>query len=1454
MPSSLQAQRASLGNGSKPAVASLASFVRVEDCASRAQSILYATIALTLLLPGPAHAIPSPDVMVNLFASAAQVLGLLSIVFGRWFFVSRRKSSASGKQSPVQKFAFAASVVLCLVASSGWYLYYASVRDDNLARLQVNLNRNSREEGRKIVDVSLKELSFSDQQRRDDGIQTEELARELAAPGDVQLIDVRESEEFEVGAIEKARHVRFPDLLAAPEKYLDKQRPITVLCFNGNRSSELAAHFENLGYQCRFMIGGYEKWLAEERALATSADGERGDLREVPDYANKMELLDTPDVMAVLEKREIQFVDVRYPGDFEAGHLPGAVNIPMRKLTTAELDAAILALPKDRAIIVPCYDKRSSFFGLVMGLRATRAGFEYLGRYTVPEGFSAPGKDKPHVAAWKAAHAPKSVLTIMSEPLSGILAWLQGHIGTLALAILALVALIRFAILPLTWKSERDRRVQRELEPESARLKVEAQGDGRLYAALSTELFRAHGVRPVLNFVATLAQLFFFTAFFSVVQRAAEGSVESFSWISELGKPDPTHILPLSVGALLVLQVLVTAKRPYKYWVLGLTVVAAAGLVALTWSLSAAVGLYLVASLTWLVAQTLAIGWFMNRRAGAPERERARVLARHEHANVVPLAVAHIVSGCGNKASRLARLMEAGFEVPNGFVVRASAVRARGADGRFAAEDANAVVEALRRMSATRLAVRSSGLNEDGADKSYAGVFDSILDVEKDSVFAALERVADSLSTDRTAAYSSERETGAIVVQAMVPARFAGVLFTEHPAHSGAAAVEWIAGLGDALVSGRAQPKSFALGRYSGLALTEESAPMDLGPLFAIGRHAEAVFGRPQDMEWAFADGRFFVLQARDITRLCTVGDDERALKEAERARLSSLARDELATTVVLAQNELTELLPRPRPFSLAFMNDLFGFGGSTHRAMQNLGLDYDVRPNSTPYVVSAFGALYVNKAEERRRLARGPSTIAAFRLTRAADEIERAWREEFDPAQRRDARRNEALDLTRFTLAELVDTFGEARRDFVERTYVRAEEINIGADFYMKAALRAIEKRHIDAASELSQIPPTVVHTAFERLARGDTFGFVEMFGHRAQLDYEFAEPRYVEDPDLVESLADRLSTARHAQRAKESAPVAHGGVLGLAIDRARRWQVLKEEAKHNALRDVAHLRRLLVELGSRTHLDERIFDLLPLEVARLSEDEFRTMTAPALVMRRADEAAAFESIRLPSALSLADLEALDLEHGGLIPRVPREGSLRGTRVSGTGGVIGRARVLREPHEIASFARHEILVARFTDPTWMPVFPLASGIVTEVGGWLSHAAIQAREYGLTGIVGVEGALASIETGDLLVLASDGTVEKIAERRVEVRITIERSVRVMRKSGEAEGRIRDLSTRGALLSIASTKLEIGEELDIETPWGEPLGARVVRNGIPGVYGLTLRETIDPATVVASTTK
>jgi rifampicin phosphotransferase len=97
--------------------------------------------------------------------------------------------------------------------------------------------------------------------------------------------------------------------------------------------------------------------------------------------------------------------------------------------------------------------------------------------------------------------------------------------------------------------------------------------------------------------------------------------------------------------------------------------------------------------------------------------------------------------------------------------------------------------------------------------------------------------------------------------------------------------------------------------------------------------------------------------------------------------------------------------------------------------------------------------------------------------------------------------------------------------------------------------------------------------------------------------------------------------------------------------------------------------------------------------------------------------------------------------------------GALAGSPVS-AGTVEGRARVILKL-ENANMDKGDILVTPYTDPAWTPLFPLAAGLVTEVGGLMTHGAVVAREYGIPAVVGVDNATSKIKDGQIIRI--DGT-------------------------------------------------------------------------------------------------
>ena len=151
-------------------------------------------------------------------------------------------------------------------------------------------------------------------------------------------------------------------------------------------------------------------------------------------------------------------------------------------------------------------------------------------------------------------------------------------------------------------------------------------------------------------------------------------------------------------------------------------------------------------------------------------------------------------------------MIRAGLPVPGGFVLSAKLLESLGQDMELAPSLLRELEAAWKEADIEKAAVRSSGLNEDGSDKSYAGIFDSVLNVEWKTLGAAIKKVKESINGGRVSSYGlGAGERGGIIIQKMVPAEYAGVLFTEHPRETGSMLVEMVEGLGEALVSGASQ-------------------------------------------------------------------------------------------------------------------------------------------------------------------------------------------------------------------------------------------------------------------------------------------------------------------------------------------------------------------------------------------------------------------------------------------------------------------------------------------------------------------------------------------------------------------------------------------------------------------------------------------------------------------------
>lgn len=229
----------------------------------------------------------------------------------------------------------------------------------------------------------------------------------------------------------------------------------------------------------------------------------------------------------------------------------------------------------------------------------------------------------------------------------------------------------------------------------------------------------------------------------------------------------------------------------------------------------------------------------------------------------------------GGKGSALERLGAAGFSVPPWFALAYG--------GGWQVAD---FVRALQDLGPGPFAVRSSGMAEDGADHSFAGQFESYLNVPATEVVTKAGAVWESARSETLAAYCRERglplpEPPVALIQQMVPAVFAGVAFSADPVggQRGVTVVSATVGTAERLVNGEVDGELWRFTRDGKMLDRPVAGVLDetrAREVAALARNCESFFRRPQDIEWAVdGGGKLWLLQSRPITTLGSLPDPD---------------------------------------------------------------------------------------------------------------------------------------------------------------------------------------------------------------------------------------------------------------------------------------------------------------------------------------------------------------------------------------------------------------------------------------------------------------------------------------------------------------------------------------------------------------------------------------------------
>ncbi|MCZ8514447.1 PEP-utilizing enzyme [Paenibacillus filicis] len=769
----------------------------------------------------------------------------------------------------------------------------------------------------------------------------------------------------------------------------------------------------------------------------------------------------------------------------------------------------------------------------------------------------------------------------------------------------------------------------------------------------------------------------------------------------------------------------------------------------------------------------------------------------------------------GGKGGKLAFMLQKGYPVPDGLVVLPAAFEQEELNEEAWAE-VQAGVEAIRaKHPGTSFAIRSSARSEDSAQASFAGEFETLLNVKTDNELReAIRTVRRSRHSERVQAYSTAQKLGAadqlaVVIQRMVPSELAGVLFTADPITGSSVAMtgNYVYGLGERLVSGEANAHPFTLTRPKG----SYEGPADFtrfaAKLYRYALRLEEELGGPQDMEWAVAGGRLYLLQTRPITTLRAGSSDTYEWN------------DSAAGDFLWSNTNVGEAMSGVfTPLSWSFLRMLdeeqtvipgyYLFSGNLYGRMYtniSLGLSvypavgkdikplvtrmsevFGLMPEDAVIPVFPFTKWGLAKAMVPRLITRLKKMKQASGLMSRHLDSSPSWCRTLTARISR-AKTKEALiklwneELLPGNLTALWVALTGGRRMVIAHKLSQAL-IRLAGTEDANTLMS-----NLRGGAALESLGPVI---GIAKVMRGDMSRdeYRLKYGHRGPHEFELSIAHPGEDPEWLERqiedfrqagtdveglLAKQKAQYEAALRRLETkVPSGKAGRLSERLNRVGEAARLRESVRSEWTRVFRVNRAFALQAGRLTGIGEDVFFLYLEEVLRLLQGDasmlplvpvrkatFRRYEAlpplPSLIRGKFD---AFRWAEAPNRrLDYYDATA---PVAGIDGEGDAEALLQGF-AGAAGRVEGFVRVLGTPEEGTELRPGEILVASTTNVGWTPLFPRAGAVVTDIGAPLSHAAIVARELGIPAVVGCGNATARLKTGDRVLVDGGQGVVKI---------------------------------------------------------------------------------------------
>ena len=778
-----------------------------------------------------------------------------------------------------------------------------------------------------------------------------------------------------------------------------------------------------------------------------------------------------------------------------------------------------------------------------------------------------------------------------------------------------------------------------------------------------------------------------------------------------------------------------------------------------------------------------------------------------------------VIKEVGGKARGLNQLIEFGYRVPKAFIITDI-----DPDESFEAAAAKYEMDGYGAVS-----VRSSASLEDGVDYSAAGQFSTVLNVKgKNALKEAARQCLASLNNSTAKKYSevflrSASNKMTIVVQAMVDAEYAGVIFSRAPMRPGFVLVEAVPGLGENLVSGKMAAQQFRvrgekIEHMPDAALLTRDQVIKLGK---AGKEAEQLFGTPMDLEWAIdRQGKIQWLQARPIT----IG---------ESVNMNELDCDADASSTVYTTGNIGEVIPGAMT-PLTISTNLLSLDWAVMKAYVDTGcFDCEQAPYSmiAPYYNHGFfnmtnmyrvaHCLYGCTKEstdiaicgkilegmpdipmkDKNPLVRLKNMIPFLKLVMGGEKAYKGMKKVVESIS------FNLEDSTEGIYRQILDNFHYLKEAHYWH-YVASYSSGGTAAMLSSAIRKAYADEDAVAAAvagcltqiedfESANILKMMRELAGKMLdeepalAKADAQHIGEYFDKRASSQVKDARDEFMKRHGYRGILENELMNLPWRDN-KESF---YSSLRSVLASYAQQGQVVEKPWEENVQEVLSHfkahkhksirssIKKARRGVCHREYTKSRIIYVLDQfkqayrQLAALMVSQGYLPDAECIYFLTQEEIGRLikgENALVKKALARRRLfpqqRELRFAYSCLGVPVPlkttssAEGAnvLTGTPVS-RGIAEGVARVVHSEADAAEFRKGEIMVTACTDIGWSPYYNVISGLVTEIGSALSHGVVVAREYALPTVVNVTNAMGLIKTGDRIRIdGNNGTVEIIS--------------------------------------------------------------------------------------------